>query len=198
MEQTKYVSNKEAVKLLGVHYTTLHTWEKKGMIDAIRVNGGKRLYDVEGFLKKNKKPINNTMVEETVPDTDTSQILETDKKVCYCRVSSPDKKKELDSQVNYMITNYPDYELIKDYGTSIDFNRLGLRKLFHYIIEGKLKELVIVDKSSLCKYGFELMEELIEKYSKGKITLINKVETETNDDLMEILVLKSHKNIIKK
>lgn len=58
----KYISGKEASKVLGVHQRTLYIWEQKGLIETIRTPGNKRLYNVEKFLKeKNVKMIRNVL-----------------------------------------------------------------------------------------------------------------------------------------
>ena len=51
----KYVGGKEASKMLSVHQRTLYNWEEGGKIETIRTPGGKRLYNVEKFLKNLKK-----------------------------------------------------------------------------------------------------------------------------------------------
>jgi len=46
-----YLSGKEACQKLGVHSRTLYNWEEKGKIDTIRTPGGKRLYNVDKYIK---------------------------------------------------------------------------------------------------------------------------------------------------
>jgi putative resolvase len=49
----KFVGGKEASKILGVHQRTLYQWDEKKWIETIRTPGGKRLYNVEKYLKDN-------------------------------------------------------------------------------------------------------------------------------------------------
>ena len=49
-------------------------------------------------------------------------------------------------------------------------------------IEGKIEEIVITYKDRLVRFGYELIEWLIEKYSNGKIKIINKKEEETTEE----------------
>ena len=42
-----------------------------------------------------------------------------------------------------------------------------------------MEELLITYKDRLCRIGFELIENIIKKYSNGKITIVNKTEEET-------------------
>jgi putative resolvase len=47
-------------------------------------------------------------------------------------------------------------------------------EIINLVIEGKIEELVIVHKDRLARFRYELIEYLINKYSKGKITIIEK------------------------
>ena len=47
--------------------------------------------------------------------------------ICYCRVSSENQKDDLERQVKYMKEKYPDYLIIKDVGSGINFNRKGYK-----------------------------------------------------------------------
>ena len=49
-------------------------------------------------------------------------------------------------------------------------------------IEGKVNEVVITYKDRLARFGYDLIEQLIETYSNGKIKIINKKEEETPED----------------
>ncbi len=52
MLNQKFISGKEASKILGVHQRTLYIWEKKKYIEVIRSPGGKRFYNIHKYLKK--------------------------------------------------------------------------------------------------------------------------------------------------
>ena len=47
-----YVNTRKAVALLGVHPNTLRKWANDGRIEHIRSPGGRRLYDVDAFLRE--------------------------------------------------------------------------------------------------------------------------------------------------
>ena len=40
-------------------------------------------------------------------------------------------------------------------------------------IKGEINELVITYKDRLARFGYEMIENIIEKYSSGKVTVIN-------------------------
>lgn len=180
VKPNNYIGGKEASKILSVHQRTLYQWDKKGWIDTIRTDGGKRLYNVQKYLN-NKDPKNNIIEENN------KQL-----NLCYIRVSSLSQKDDLDRQKNVMKEKYPNHELIEDIGSGVNLNRRGFRKIIKYAIEGKIKELVVAYKDRLTRYGFELVEDLIKEYSKGKIIILNnheniKKEEELVRDVLQIM-----------
>jgi predicted site-specific integrase-resolvase len=108
------------------------------------------------------------------------------RKIIYGRVSSNGQKDDLDRQIEVLQNTYPSYELITDIGSGVNLNRKGLRKIIDMSIRGEIDEIVIVHKDRLCRFGYELIEDLIKKYSNGKITIINKPENkESQEELVE-------------
>ena len=74
------------------------------------------------------------------------------------------------------MNQFPNYELIEDIGSGINFNRKGLRKIINLAIKGKINILVVAYKDRLTRFGFEMIEDIISTYSKGKITILYKKE----------------------
>ena len=53
-------------------------------------------------------------------------------------------------------------------------------------IIGKINEVVIVHRDRLCRFGYELIEDIVKKYSNGKITIINESKNkEPKEELVE-------------
>ena len=187
-----YYTPKEASIKLGVHYQTLRNWEKQGKIKTIRSPGGKRYYDINNFIYKieNKTDVKDDMVVEV----EEKSIR---KKICYCRVSSHSQKKELDNQIKYMSDKYPDYEILYDIGSGINFNRPNLNKILNYGIKNELEELAIAYKDRLCRIGYELIEKILKEYSNTNIIIENdevkSPEEELTNDLIEIITVFSSK-----
>jgi predicted site-specific integrase-resolvase len=193
IDRTKFVGGKKASEIVGVHQRTLYLWEEKGLIETIRTPGGKRLYNVEKYLKEkicdDNNKIKNTILCDNLEDLDKKK----DKlNICYVRVSSNNQKDDLERQKNLMVKLYPKYLIIEDIGSGLNLNKRGIKKIINLAIEGKINELVVAYKDRLTRFGFELIEELIEKYSKGKIIIVNQKniiepEEELVKDVMSIL-----------
>jgi predicted site-specific integrase-resolvase len=74
----------------------------------------------------------------------------------------------------------------------MNLNRPVLRKIIDKSIEGKVNEVVIMHKDRLCRFGYELIEDLIHKYSNGKIIVIGTMKEkepreEIVDDVLQIM-----------
>jgi putative resolvase len=179
----EYVSGKKASEILGVHFMTLYNWDKKKLIETIRTPGGKRLYNVKKYLEnieKNKSNINN------VNNPVINEKMNRKKNIIYARVSSLGQREDLERQILLLKSRYPNYELISDIGSGMNLNRRGLRKIIDESIKGNINEVVIVHKDRLCRYGYELIEDIINKYSNGEIKILNKTEKkEMKEELVE-------------
>lgn len=173
-----YYTPKETSKKLGVHFQTLRNWEKEGKIECIRSPGGKRYYDLSGFLKKYENNENSIEIKEN-----KNNILK--RKICYCRVSSNSQKIELENQIKYMKIKYPDYELLYDIGSGINFNRQNFNKILNYGIKNELETLVVSYKDRLCRIAFDLVENILLEYSNCNIIIENDEEKSPEEELIE-------------
>lgn len=175
----EYVSGSKASKILGVHQRTLYKWEENKDIETIRTPGGKRLYNVKKYLAK----IN----ENKKGNIDEANVIENQKKnIIYARVSTLGQKEDLTRQIKILQEKYPEHELISDIGSGMNMNRKGLRKIIDLSIKGEINEVVIVHKDRLCRFGYDLVEDIITKYSNGHIKImINKENKEPKEELVE-------------
>ncbi len=156
----EYVKRKEVLNALKINYQTLYKIAERKEIDTIKV-GSNMLYNLPKYLRE-------------------KEITKKDKeKICYCRVSSNKQKEDLLRQIEYMKNIYPENRIISDIGSGLNYNRKGLKEIMDMAINGEIQELVIAYKDRLTRFGYELIEYLIEKYSGGKITIINKNEEDT-------------------
>ena len=185
----KYIKSKEACERLKVHPRTLYQWEKKGWIETIRSKGGIRLYNVDKYMREINitNNVEATTVEELNIDNVTDRI-----NINYVRVSSVGQKDDLERQEAQLKAKYPNNIIIKDIGSGINLNRKGLRKIIDLAIKGKVNEVVIAYKDRLTRFGFDLIEDIIKKYSNGKIIIINQAEDitpeeEITQDLLQIM-----------
>ena len=156
----EFVKRAETLKSLGICYQTLYKMADRKEIDTIKV-GENTLYNVNKYLREK-----NVLHKERI-------------KICYCRVSSNKQKEDLERQVKYMKEKFPTHTIIEEIGSGLNYKRKGLIDLMEKAINGEIEELVIAYKDRLTRFGYEMIEWLITKYSNGKIIIINKEEEET-------------------
>lgn len=174
VEEHIYVSPKEAMRILGCHSLSLKNWEADGKIECIRTPGGKRMYNIKKYLKDNKPSIYSEKIN-----------------ICYCRVSTRNQKNDLQRQIDYMKEKYPEHKIYSEIGSGLNMTRRKLQKIISLAIEGKIGEVVVAHKDRLVRFGFEMIENIINKYSNGKIIVINNdklsPEEEITQDLLSII-----------
>jgi putative resolvase len=163
-----YVPLRIAVKQLGLHPNTLRKYADEGKIQVIKNQAGQRLYNVESYIRG---AANSTLV-------------------CYCRVSSAKQRDDLDRQSVYMRELYPAAEIIKDIGSGLNFKRKGLRAILDRLMLGDKLTLVVTCRDRLCRFGFELIQYMVEQ-NGGEIVVLDKTvycpNTELTADLLSIL-----------
>lgn len=172
--EKRFVTPKEASKILGVTNTTLHKYDKDGIIETIRTPGGKRMYNIQGYVGNENKGVMK-------------------RNICYCRVSTHGQKDDLKRQIQYMKDKYPTYEIISDVGSGINYKRKGFKKILKYGIDGELGKLAIAYKDRLCRIGYEMVEFILEEYSNTEIIIENNKEEspeeEVVSDLLQIITV---------
>ncbi len=97
-----YKSPREAAQTLGITVDHLRRMERAGAITCIRTGGGHRRYDVQSFI-----------------DAQTGTDITT---IGYCRVSGKGQSDALVSQVAHLQKHYPEAEILKDFGSGINFS----------------------------------------------------------------------------
>jgi putative resolvase len=154
-DQEKYLRPEEVSKILQVTTRSLENWSNQGILKCVRTKGNHRRYllsDVIAMTTKKAK-----------------------KNICYCRVSTSSEKEDLERQVEYFKSKYPNHEIIKDIGSNLDFEREGFNIILNSAFKGEIQEVVVNNKDILCKFGFELFVKIIKK-SNGKILLLKEEE----------------------
>jgi putative resolvase len=160
-----YVNTKEAREMLRITAPTLRRWDKEGKIKTIRTPSGIRMYD-----KSNIYEILGKI--ETIPER---------RKVAYCRVSSKKQSDDLERQINVFKSDYPDYDVVKDIGSGINFKRKGLQRILEQSMRGELEEVVVSHRDRLCRFAFELIEWIFAK-NNTKLLVLDKTEHKSTSE----------------
>ncbi len=154
--ESKYYNGKEAGELLRVQPGTIRKWSNEGKISSIRTPSNQRLYP--------KEEVDRILGQYTSSNPK--------RKICYARVSSKKQKDDLERQIYFFKSEYPEYEVFSDIGSGINWKRKSLQTLLEQCMLGRVQEVVVSHKDRLCRFGFELLEFVFEK-NKVKLTVLD-------------------------
>ena len=176
--KSNYVSGKIAKQIIGCSDNTLRAWADSGKINAIRSkNNSKRFYDVSSFISNESSSLENIIIK---------------KQICYCRVSSKHQKDDLERQIKFMQEKYPNAIIIKDIGSGINWKRKGLISILQQIKNNQVGEIIIAHRDRLCRFAFELFEQIFGLY-QVKLVVLDSGESESNgqnelcEDILSIM-----------
>jgi putative resolvase len=172
-DTSKLVTPKELSKLWNVSEQTLRQWNNEGKLRAITTDGGHRRYIV---------------------DVNQRHQQSSKKNYIYARVSSRKQESDLERQVEMLKAKYPNYEIVTDVASGINFKRKGLRKLLELLFNGVVNEVVVAHKDRFSRFGFELFEWIFQQH--GAVLRIiqdddkdREPESELADDIMSIITV---------
>ena len=173
----KYYSIGQFAKAIGKTTKTLRNWDKNGKLKPVRVEDtGYRYYSQEQlnhFLGlKLEKQINKKIIG-------------------YCRVSSHKHKDDLERQIEnvktYMYAKGYQFEIITDIGSGINYNKKGLNQIIDMVTNSEVEKIVVLYKDRLIRFGYELIENLCNKFGTI-IEIIDNTEKTEQQELVEDLV----------
>lgn len=157
----KIYSPKELAELLGVTTQTLKEWENEGKIEAIKTPGGHRRY-IHKIIKAR-----NCGNEESG-----------NRKYIYARVSSHKQKTDLQRQVAMLQEKYPDFEVVQDIASGINFRRRGLCTILDQVFAGNVSTIVVAHRDRLTRFGYDMFQYVFEKFNVS-------LEVVSDDDIKE-------------
>ena len=115
--------------------------------------------------------------------------------VGYVRVSSHDQKADLVRQENYVQQHSGKKVdlVIKDLGSGLNYQKTGFKQLLLLLLQGKIKELVLVHKDRLLRFGSEIIFQIC-RFFGVKVTLLDDAPVKPPmeqfcQDLVEIMTV---------
>ena len=111
--------------------------------------------------------------------------------VCYCRVSSAKQRGDLQRQCAQMRSLYPNAEIIRDIGGGLNWKRQGLLSILERIHRGDKLTLVVAHRDRLARFGFELIEWLVQQ-NGGQVLVLHQPDASPQSELTEDLLAVLH------
>jgi len=186
--QANYISIGKASMLSGLCLQTLRKLADQQKVISYKTVTGQRKFSKLNIIEmcSNKLAINeNTNLKNNY---------------IYTRVHSEKETDELIKQYDFIKSynpNYTSYKHISDICSGIDFKRDGLSIILDSCIQKNIGEVVITHKDRLSKYGFDLIQLIVQK-AGGKIIIINNENSkcsniELEEDLVSFVNIMSNK-----
>lgn len=147
-----YIPLRKAVSATGLHPNTLRKYADNGTIPHYRTPSGDRMLDVSRLVR----------VKSCI--------------VGYACVSTYKQKQDLERQALAISSKYPAAEMVNDTGSGLNFKRKGLLAIVERAIEGERITLIITHRDRLARFGFDLIEKIIQR-SGGDIVILHQIET---------------------
>lgn len=168
----KLCRTRKVAEMLGVNRVTVIRWIKQGKIKAVRI--GK---------------------EFRIPEDEVKRLLKgkvTNTAVIYARVSSSDQRSDLERQIEYLkgycsAKGYNVVDILTDVVSGLNEKRRGLKKLFDYVVNGKVDVVVISYKDKLTRFGFRYLEDFFNSHGV-RIEVVFGEELGLQQELIEDLI----------
>lgn len=163
--------------MLGVTTQTLRNWNRNGkLLPSYTKSNGYRYYSEESIQE----------FLDIKPKVKTKLRV-----VGYARVSSKKQKDDLERQIDNLSTilksKYKEFEIIKDIGSGINYEKPGLKELIRRIDKHEVDIIVVLYKDRLLRYGYELVEYFA-KLNNVEIVVLDKVSKTSDQELVEDLI----------
>ncbi|MEG4633686.1 IS607 family transposase [Microcoleus sp. AR_TQ3_B6] len=167
---TRYVTPREACKLLSVSEKTLRNWDEAGKIKTIRTPSNQRRYDIDSVFSNGFD----------------SRIT-----ALYCRVSSAKQKEDLNRQISYLQGIYPQGQVFKDIGGGLNFKRKSLLALLGQVLSGDISQIVVCHQDRLARFGCDLIKWICEQ-NDCKLVVLSRTELSPEREMVEDILAIIH------
>lgn len=175
-----YIPLREVCKLIQLAPKTIRSWGKAGQIKTFTTPSNQLLYHRQSVLAL----VDGVPIAQEPSQEKTNFV--------YCRVSSKKQADDLLRQVQCMRAQFPTHTVITDCASGINFKRKGLKTILERAMSRSIGNVVVAHKDRLCRFGFELVEAII-NIGGGSITVLDNqdkhmsTEQELAEDLLSIV-----------
>ena len=176
---TLYSTNykpKEFAKLLNVSVKTLQRWDREKTLIANRTLTNRRYYTYDQYLQ----------FKGIGKDADFRKI------VIYTRVSTRNQSDDLENQVDFL-QNYANAkgliadEIIRDYGSGLNYNRKKWNQLLVEVMENKIKMILVSHQDRFVRFGFDWFEKFCNKFNV-EIVVVKNEKLSPHEELVQDIV----------
>ena len=167
---------KEFAELLNVTVKTLQRWDREKTLVANRTPTNRRYYTYDQYLQ----------FKGIGKDADSRKI------VIYTRVSTRNQTDDLENQVDFL-QQYVNAkglivdEIIRDYGSGLNYNRKKWNQLLGEVMENKIKMILVSHKDRFVRFGFDWFEKFCNKFNV-EIVVVKNEKLSPHEELVQDIV----------
>ena len=167
---------KEFAELLNVTVKTLQRWDREKTLVANRTPTNRRYYTYDQYLQ----------FKGIGKDADSRKI------VIYTRVSTKNQTDDLENQVDFL-QQYVNAkglivdEIIRDYGSGLDYTRKKWNQLLGEVMENKIKMILVSHKDRFVRFGFDWFEKFCNKFNV-EIVVVKNEKLSPHEELVQDIV----------
>jgi predicted site-specific integrase-resolvase len=165
------------VWIVGISYRTFKRWVSEDRIRVVRTPTGRIRVPYSEVVKiLGGKPSGGEV-----------------RAVIYTRVSSSDRKSDLEKQVQYLkqycsTKEYRVVDVLSDVGSGLKTDRRGLLKLFNQVVNRQVDVVVVTYRDRLTRFGFEYLEYFLNQYGVRVEVVFGEEPKDAYQELVEDLI----------
>lgn len=167
------VKAEEASKYYGMSISNLRKLAREGKVEVIKTPGGHYRYSIP-----TEEDIENESQQLASNITDWSV------NIVYARVSSKRQYDELKRQTKHLQDLYPEYMLVTDIGSGLNYNRCGFKTILERLLKGEVKHVIVSQPDRFTRFGFDFFQWLFEKFGAKLECVQSPNFARGNDDMM--------------
>lgn len=138
-----------AAEYYNVSESTVRKLAREGKIETKKTSTGRYIYIL---------PTEKAKCLNTTEDKWSENII-------YARVSSRGQRDELNQQSNSLQSRFPNYTLVRDFGSGIDYKRRGFSTILERLIAGNVKRVVVTSSDRFSRFGFDFFQWMFSKFN---------------------------------
>jgi putative resolvase len=173
---TKKAKASEAAAYYNTSISNIRRWARDGTIPSEPTPKGHYNYIIPIQTKKEKVIIQEDPNSASFP-----------REIIYARVSSRKQSEDLKRQSRYLSTFYPNYHLITDIGSGINFKRKGFKTILEQLIKGNIKKVVVAYKDRFTRFGFDYFQWMFQQYG-AILESLDQEDLDSREDLLSDLM----------
>ena len=90
-------------------------------------------------------------------------------------------------RIQFFQDKFPDYEIVRDIGSGLNFKRKGFLSILDSALRGDIEEIAVTHKDRLCRFGYEMLERIV-RTQGGKILVLNEQKLSPEQELVQDLL----------